>query len=183
MCIRDSANVGEETIYFKERVDNYPALFYLNILINFIAPFFILMRNDTKRKIGSLAFTAGLVLFGHWLDFFLMIKPGVTHTAHALSGHGHGGHDDHGGGHEAGHGAIEHGAEAAHGGGHGAEEVLLGHAESTFEMGTNFPGFIEFGTFIGFLCLFLFFVLGSLSRTTLQSGSDPYMEESLHHHT
>ena len=177
------ANVGEETIYFRERVDNYPALFYLNILINFIAPFFILMRNDTKRKIGSLAFTAGLVLFGHWLDFFLMIKPGVTHTAHALSGHGHGGHDDHGGGHEAGHGAIEHGAEAAHGGGHGAEEVLLGHAESTFEMGTNFPGFIEFGTFIGFLCLFLFFVLGSLSRTTLQSGSDPYMEESLHHHT
>ena len=147
------------------------------------------MRNDTKRKIGSLAFTAGLVLFGHWLDFFLMIKPGVTHTAHALSGHGHGhgGHDDHG----DAHGAVEHGHsggheaghDAAHAGGHGAEDVLHAGAESTFEMGTNFPGFIEFGTFIGFLCLFLFFVLGSLSRTTLQSSSDPYMEESVHHHT
>ena len=56
------ANVGEETIYFRERVDNYPALFYLNLLINFIAPFFILMRNDTKRKMGSLGFAAGLVL-------------------------------------------------------------------------------------------------------------------------
>lgn len=177
------ANVGEETIYFRERVDNYPVLFYLNILINFIAPFFILMRNDTKRKIGTLTFTAGLVLFGHWLDFFLMLKPGITHSAHLLSGHGHGhgDHDDHG------HGAVDHGHEAghdaAHGAGHGAEDVLHGSVESTFELGTNFPGFLELGTFIGFLSLFFLFVLGSISRANLQSSADPYMEESLHHHT
>ena len=162
------ANVGEETIYFRERVDNYPALFYLNLLINFIAPFFILMRNDTKRKMGSLAFTAGLVLFGHWLDFFLMIKPGVAHTAHLSHSHGDGGHGDHhGGGHDA-HGAVDHG----HGAAHGAEDVLhAGAHESAFELGNNFPGFLEFGTVIGFLCLFLFFVLGSLSRSSLQSLS------------
>jgi hypothetical protein len=177
------ANVGEETIYFRERVDNYPVLFYINILINFIAPFFILMRNDTKRKIGTLTFTAGLVLFGHWLDFFLMLKPGITHSAHLLGGHGHG-HDDHGG-HD--HGATDHGHEAghdaAHSAGHGAEDVLHGSAESAFELGTNFPGFLELGTFIGFLSLFFLFVLGSISRANLQSSADPYMEESLHHHT
>ena len=178
-------NIGEETIYFKERVTNYPALFWLNILINFIAPFFILMRNDTKRKLGSLGFTAGLVLFGHWLDFFLMIKPGVLHTSHALSGHGHGDH----GGHGDAHGAVGHGHDAAHDvahvGGHGAEEVLhagAAHA-STFEMGFTLPGFLELGTFVGFLSLFFFFVLTSLSSVSLQSSSDPYIEESVHHHT
>jgi len=180
------ANVGEETIYFKERVDNYPALFYLNILINFIAPFFILMRNDTKRKMGSLAFTAGLVLFGHWLDFFLMLKPGITHTAHELSGHGHGDHGDHGDHGGAAHGAVDHGHDAAGDAAHGSHDVLeagVHHATSSFELGTNFPGFLEVGTFIGFLSLFLFFVLGSLSRVPLQSSADPYIEESRHHHT
>ena len=79
------ANIGEETIYFKERIDNYPVLFYGNLIINFAIPFLVLMRNDTKRKYGTLIFTSIVVFFGHWLDFFLMIKPGVLHTA----SHGH----------------------------------------------------------------------------------------------
>ncbi len=158
-------NVGEETIYFKERLTKYPALFYGNLVINFILPFFILMRNDTKRKFGSLGFTAIIVLLGHWLDFFLMIKPGVLHTAHEISGHGH-----HAVSEAASHGGVE---EAAH---HAAE-----HA-STFEMGFSMPGFLELGTFIGFLCLFLFFVLNMLSKEALEPENDPYIEESLHHH-
>ncbi len=79
------ANVGEETTYFKERIDHYPVLFYGNLIINFMMPFLVLMRNDTKRKYGTLIFTSIIVLFGHWWDFFLMIKPGVLHTA----SHGH----------------------------------------------------------------------------------------------
>ena len=47
------ANIGEETIYFKERYNNYPVLFFGNLAINFLVPFLILMRNDTKRKFGS----------------------------------------------------------------------------------------------------------------------------------
>lgn len=136
------------------------------------------MRNDTKRKLGSLGFTAGLVLFGHWLDFFLMIRPGVKHTAHELSGHGHG-HGDHGAHETAGHGAHEvagHGGhEVAHAAGH--------HAESVFEMGYTMPGFLELGTFIGFLSLFFFYVLGRVSSTSLTSSADPYIQESIHHHT
>jgi len=169
-------NVGEETVYFRERVDNYPALFYGNLLINFVAPFFILLRNDTKRKMGSLGFVAGLVFLGHWVDFFLMLKPGILHTAHAAAGHGaHGGEADHSHDTHA-HDAVAH---------HGTEEVAAhgaAHA-STFDMGFTIPGLLELGTFIGFLCLFLFFVLHMLTKAPLVPENDVYIDESKHHHT
>ncbi len=83
------ANNGEETVYFQLRRNEYPVLFYGNLIINFVLPFFILMRNSVKRKFGIMMFTSMLLLFGHWLDFFLMIKPGALHTAHdALATHG-----------------------------------------------------------------------------------------------
>ena len=87
-------NVGEETTYFFTRRDHYPVLFYGNLVINFVLPFLILLRNDTKRKLGTMFFVSGLVFFGHWIDYFLMIKPGVLHTTQALSaaGEDHGSH-------------------------------------------------------------------------------------------
>ena len=57
------ANVGEETVYFYERLQNYKPLFYANLLINFILPFFVLMRNDNKRKFGPLAFASIMVFY------------------------------------------------------------------------------------------------------------------------
>lgn len=81
-------NIGEETIYFRERMDKYPVWFYGNLIVNFLLPFFILMRNDTKRKIGSLGFVALAVFIGHWMDFFLMLKPGIWKSA------SHGAHHD-----------------------------------------------------------------------------------------
>lgn len=92
-------NVGEETIYFRERIDSYPVLFYGNLLMNFVAPFFILMRNDTKRKNGTMVFAAVILFFGHWWDFFLMIKPGALHTAHETLAHHAGEAAEHGAGH------------------------------------------------------------------------------------
>ena len=47
------ANVGEETVYFQERINDYPVLFYGNLILNFFLPFLILMRNDTKTKIWN----------------------------------------------------------------------------------------------------------------------------------
>ena len=76
------ANVGEETIYYKQRMNEYPVLFWGNLLLNFVAPFLILMRNDTKRKYGTLFFVSLIVFFGHWWDFFYMIKPGARIAAH-----------------------------------------------------------------------------------------------------
>jgi hypothetical protein len=82
------SNNGEETIYFHMRRENYPVLFYGNLVLNFIVPFFVLMRNDTKRKYGTLALVAIVTFIGHWIDFFLMLKPGIRETAM----HGHGEH-------------------------------------------------------------------------------------------
>ncbi len=76
------ANNGEETVYFNERMTYYPVLFWGNLLLNFIVPFFILMRNDTKRKFGTLFFVSAIVFFGHWWDYFYMIKPGARIAAH-----------------------------------------------------------------------------------------------------
>lgn len=148
------ANVGEETIYFRLRYDNYPVLFFGNLAINFLVPFFVLMRNDTKRKLGSVGIVAIIVLLGHWIDFFLMIKPGALHTAHEVLGHGM---------HSAGEG-------------HGAE-----HA-SSFVAGFTIPGLLEIGTFIGFLGLFLYVALNTLSKAALVPKNDPYLAESIHHH-
>lgn len=175
-------NVGEETVYFRDRVDNYPVLFYGNLLINFVAPFFILMRNDTKRKMGSLAFTAGLVFLGHWLDFFLMLKPGILHTAHEMAGHhGGGDHGEHAHGDHT-HDAGAHVHDAAH---HGADEMLAHGADhaSSFEMGFTIPGFLELGTFVGFLCLFVYIVFHLLTKAPLVPENDVYIDESKHHHT
>ncbi len=147
------ANVGEETIYFRHRIDEYPVLFYGNFVINFILPFFVLMRNDTKRKYGTVLFAAIFVFIGHWIDFFLMLKPGILHTEHEISHHAHD--------------AIE---ESAH------------HASSSFEAGFTIPGLLEIGIFVGFLGLFLYLFFQRLAKANLVPEKDPYLEESLHHH-
>ena len=154
------ANIGEETIYFRHRMDNYPVLFYGNLLMNFAVPFLILMRNDTKRKYGTLVLVAIVVFFGHWWDFFQMIKPGALLTAQeALAHHAA----------EAGH-AAEGTHEAAH------------HATSSFAMGFTIPGLLEIGTMLGFLAGFLYFMFSRLTKASLTPQNDPYLEESLHHH-
>jgi hypothetical protein len=113
------ANNGEETIYFKERMNHYPVLFWGNLLLNFITPFFILMRNSTKRKFGTMFFVAAVVFFGHWWDFFYMIKPGARISAHEAiehaAGHSTTSHSNvapmpHGDNHAA---SAAHGAESS----------------------------------------------------------------------
>ncbi len=179
------ANIGEETIYFRERLDNYRFLFYANLVINFVMPFFILMRNDTKRKMGTLFFVSLIVFFGHWLDFFQMIKPASLRTAIELTSAAHGT--------DASHSAID-AATTYHltsntgheEGGHGDDAK---HAHTfpdrfiAYESGYMLPGFLELGTFLGFLGAFLFFVLGRLASAPLEPKNDPYMIESNHHHT
>ncbi len=71
------SNNGEETIYFVTRRDQYPILFYGNLIINFALPFLILIRNSSKRKFGTIGLVAFLTFFGHWFDIFQMVKPGA----------------------------------------------------------------------------------------------------------
>lgn len=46
------------------------------------------MRNDTKRKFGTMFLAAAIVFFGHWWDFFYMIKPGARIAAYEAALHG-----------------------------------------------------------------------------------------------
>lgn len=90
------ANIGEETIYFNERMQYYPVLFWGNLVLNFVTPFLVLMRNDTKRKFGTLFFASLIVFFGHWWDFFYMVKPGARIAAHEAQMIERGEHNKHG---------------------------------------------------------------------------------------
>jgi len=72
------SNQPEETLYFKPRVQGpFRGIFFLNLVINFVAPILILMKRGTKRNYTTMTFMCVLILFGHWLDFFQMVFPAV----------------------------------------------------------------------------------------------------------
>ena len=71
------ANISEETIYFKTRFEGaYVGLFYLNLVINFLAPLLIFMKRSSKRNYATVTFMSVLLIFGHWLDFYQMVFAG-----------------------------------------------------------------------------------------------------------
>ena len=72
------ANIPEETGYFKIRVQGpYRGIFFLNLVLNFLCPFLILMKKSTKKNYTVITFTAILIIFGHWIDFWQMVMPGT----------------------------------------------------------------------------------------------------------
>ncbi len=73
------ANIPEETVYFKHRVQGpYRGIFFLNLIINFLAPLLILMRRSSKRNYTLLVFMSVLILFGHWIDFYQMVIGSIS---------------------------------------------------------------------------------------------------------
>ncbi len=73
------ANIPEESIYFVERLSSgqYRPFFFINLILNFFLPFLLLMTRDAKRHAIFLKIVCIIIIFGHWLDFYLMITPGV----------------------------------------------------------------------------------------------------------
>lgn len=75
------ANIPEETFYFKQRQQGpYSIIFYSNFIINFCMPILILMARPSKRNYFTVTFMAMVIIFGHWLDYYQMIMPGVLGT-------------------------------------------------------------------------------------------------------
>lgn len=73
------ANIPEETIYFKPRAEGiYSPIFWIMLIINFVAPILILMSRDSKRNYTVVTIMALLIIFGHWLDFYQMVFPAVS---------------------------------------------------------------------------------------------------------
>lgn len=82
------ANVPEDTIWFVKRFDVplFKFLFFAGLILNFIAPLLLLMTRGAKRNWYKMAALAGIVIFGHFLDFFfqMMYEPNVATTHHEM---------------------------------------------------------------------------------------------------
>ena len=127
------ANLPEEAAYFYKRWEpEFKPWFWLNIVINFLAPLLILMSRDSKRAVTVLKTVCIVLICGHWLDYWQMIMPGAVGPQSAWY-----------------------------------TEI----------------GIIEIFTFLGFVGLFMFTILTSLSKfKSLIPVKHPFLEESLHHH-
>ncbi len=71
------ANIPEETEFFRLRrnADNYGFLFHFTIICNFVLPFFILMKRNSKRNRTTTLIAAFIIIFGQFAWFFLMNCP------------------------------------------------------------------------------------------------------------
>ncbi len=70
------ANIPEETAYYMKRhFGIFGTLAVINVVINWLIPFSILLFRKTKRSDKSMLTVAIIVLVGRWLDLYLMIFP------------------------------------------------------------------------------------------------------------
>ena len=71
------ANLPEETIYYIRRMQTpgWKTLFFLNIFLNWLIPFAILLARGAKRSPGLLLSACLIVLVGHWIDLYVLIFP------------------------------------------------------------------------------------------------------------
>lgn len=73
------SNIPEEVVYFQERIQHYKVPFFTMLAINFVLPVFIMMTRDSKRAWNTVAVMAIVIMFGHWMDFYMLIMPGTVH--------------------------------------------------------------------------------------------------------
>lgn len=82
------SNIPEETEYYLLRTGKgWSFLFYANLVVNWVIPFFVLMTRKAKRCPNTLVKVALLLLVGRWLDLYIMTAPKVlehhgSHSAH-----------------------------------------------------------------------------------------------------
>lgn len=72
------ANIPEETAYYVSRMSRFwLPLFLANVVLNWLAPFCLLLPNSSKRNPRILRAAAMLILAGRFVDLFLMVTPAV----------------------------------------------------------------------------------------------------------
>jgi hypothetical protein len=71
-------DIPEETSHFVARIHGgWLVLFLANIFLNWVIPFCVLLRRDTKRQRQTIGLVAAIVLVGRWIDVYLLIFPGI----------------------------------------------------------------------------------------------------------
>lgn len=75
-------NIPEETTYYLLRTQNdWDWLFYLNVVLNWVVPFFFLLPRGMKRNREVIQRVVICLLVGRWLDLFLLVAPRVFERA------------------------------------------------------------------------------------------------------
>lgn len=78
-------NIPEETVYYSLRLENdWDWLFYFNLVLNWIIPFFVLLPRGAKRSREVLLRVAVVLLVGRWLDLFIMVAPKIFQESKVL---------------------------------------------------------------------------------------------------
>ncbi len=72
------ANIPEEVTYFVTRIRDYNLPFFGMMVLNFVFPILILMNADFKRLTWIVIGAGVVILFGHYIDFFVMIMPATV---------------------------------------------------------------------------------------------------------
>lgn len=69
-------NLPEEVPHYLARMSgDWAILFALNLVLNFVVPFVVLLMAKAKKHPAILFQVAGVVLIGRWLDFYLLVAP------------------------------------------------------------------------------------------------------------
>src|SRR3546814_9088229 len=71
-----SSDVGSSDLW----TGTYLFIFVLNFVLCFFAPFMLFMTRDAKRKLKTVKYVCLLVILAHWLDFYMVIMPGMVGT-------------------------------------------------------------------------------------------------------
>lgn len=75
-------NIPEETVWFVERWDGaYKILFFVNIILNWAMPFFVLMPRKTSRSKLIIFPVIIILMIGQYTELYYIIWPNVVHEA------------------------------------------------------------------------------------------------------
>jgi hypothetical protein len=69
-------NIPDEVTYYVKRTNGpWVYLFALNLVLNWILPFMVLLSAKAKCKTSVLRFVCVVLLLGHWLDLYVLVMP------------------------------------------------------------------------------------------------------------
>lgn len=72
------ANIPEEVTYYITRISDYTLPFWGMLALNFIFPLLVLINTDFKRITWIITIAGIVILFGHYIDFYVMIMPATV---------------------------------------------------------------------------------------------------------